>query len=71
MTKVAPPSVEMLKPSFVAAYTVLPLAKTSQTMLLLAPLAVVRLTKVAPPSVEMLKPSFVAAYTVLPLAKMP
>ena len=61
LTKVVPPSVEILNPPLVAAYTVFPSTYTLNTLLFPNPFAVVLLTKVVPPSVEILNPNIVAA----------
>ena len=77
LVKVAPPSVEILKPppidqpEPVAAYTVLPYAYISLIQLSPKPFAVVLLVKVAKPSEDILNPLAVAAYTVLPDATTP
>ena len=67
----APPSVDILKPPFVAAYTLLPDAYIPFTALLPKPLVVVLFTNVEPPSVDIPNPPDVAAYTVLPDAYTP
>jgi hypothetical protein len=64
--KVAPPSVDILKPPKVAAYTVLPDAYTPTTVLFPRPFVVVLFENEEPPSVDILKPPAVAAYIVLP-----
>jgi hypothetical protein len=66
--KDTPPSVDMLNPPCVAAYTVLPEAYTPLTVLLPKLFVVVLFVNVDPPSVDMLNPPAVAAYTVLPEA---
>jgi hypothetical protein len=64
--------VEILNPTPVAAYIVLPEAYPPHTVLLPKPFVVVLFVKFAPPSVEILKPApVVAAYKVLPEEKTP